>query len=455
MVLSIPYLPPEVHRNIAQYISRFNLRNYRLASRDFAVIGAGELFRIITFHYSSTSLARLTAIKHSEHLQKNVRVLDWDTNLWRVSEVRDLHEWGEYFSKKGHYFKTRYTVSLYEDYHADKLMELSGEREQWEEYLDKVKDEKGVRLHYSFHELLVGFHNLRKIRIVNGALDLDHRGVKKLGDIILIPGWKPAILARGECLHMDSPRGAVLTRPGVHAFQALQTLSGLGLKKLRLDALCYQAFSLSTTSMGILHTLTSLHLRLTVQSDQGGLARDYNSTHDTYKARVCIKKGNFANFIVGLPHLESLRLDLEGRFGDDGYRYSDEILQCEGMAPSTVDDIFPLDHTWSKLRKLSLRYFDTTPDALLSLLGRHSSTLEDIRLHSIRLEADESQGKPRMCWPKVLRTISETLHLERATLSGRLESQDNEDKWNLHVNKGLAIAAAAYLVEGGESPLNL
>ncbi|KAF1845023.1 uncharacterized protein K460DRAFT_101907 [Cucurbitaria berberidis CBS 394.84] len=437
MALSSPYLPLEVHRIISQYIHRFDLPNYRLASKGFAAIGAEELFRTITFHYSSASLARVTAIRESEHLQKQVQVLTWDTNLWKIPQVMDLHEWETYLLLKAEYFHLKSAGWTSEDTHATKLAQIVGSRQQWEQYLDNVQDEKRAKSYCASHEYLLGFDNVKKLCIVNGALVPGHRGLRKVGNNVLLAEDNPATLLRGEGLHRSGDHVSASARPSVHAFQVIPELSGLDLKKLRLDALCWRAFCRPMKSISALQNLTSLRLQLTVQSE--------GADPDTGHARQDICDGFLTEYLTNLPHLESLQLDLEGRIcGDDnGYR-----------APSTIDDIFPPEHTWPKLRKLSLRYLDTTPGALLSLLRRHSSTLKILRLHSICLEMNLSDNNLYLNWPQVLQEISVTLHLERATLSGWLGFDQGGYEWNLGEKRTLAVAAATHLVAGGECPLH-
>lgn len=89
---TVPYLPPEVHRIIAQYIHSDDLPAYRLASKLCASIGTEELFSSLAFHCSAASTARIRAIKACEHLSKYVDSLVWDANSWSIPNVRDLHE---------------------------------------------------------------------------------------------------------------------------------------------------------------------------------------------------------------------------------------------------------------------------------------------------------------------------------------------------------------------------
>lgn len=87
-----PHLPLEVHRTIAQYIGNNDLPYYRLADKSLCAIGTEELFHTICFHYSSASLARIIAISDSPGLRKYVRTIVWDTDVWKILDIRDLHK---------------------------------------------------------------------------------------------------------------------------------------------------------------------------------------------------------------------------------------------------------------------------------------------------------------------------------------------------------------------------
>lgn len=139
-----------------------------------------------------------------------------------------------------------------------------------------------------------------------------------------------------------------------------------------------------------------------------------------------------------------------------------------------ISYVFPPEHTWPFLRKLSLSYFETEEQHLTSLLERHASTLEDLRLGHICLGVP-SKGhpyarsfyesstanlilkiEPNTCtWPDFFETIQSKLNLRKARCEGKL-LQANETKkvactWDLDI--GLGRELAAYLVHGGMCPL--
>ncbi|KAJ4371136.1 hypothetical protein N0V83_004352 [Neocucurbitaria cava] len=442
MPLSIPYLPPEVHHVIAQYIDRFDLPNYRLANKAFAEIGTPELFQNITFHYSSASLARLTAIKQSEHLQKFVKVLTWDTNSWFLCGVKFFDEWQRYFNEKARLFTKTYQPKCEHD-HGIKLSKIAEDRQQWKNYVVNRPDENETWCYCISHDFLADFSNLSKVFMVNGALVPDHRGLKKTGIRVLLSEDEPAIFARGVCLDTVGSNGSFDQEPARLAFRNMYEHFGPYLKKLRVNALDWQSFFQypRIPPMGAFDTLTSLHLQLTARSDCEYMSERFGVQY----VRSQIREGNVAEFLARLLRLESLRLDLEDHYAHDG---SDGRRVYK--APSTVADIFPLDHTWPNLRKLSLHHLDTTPHALLKLLGTHSATLKDMRLQHISLEVEESNNRS---WHQVLQKIRETLHLERASLSGLLISENKDDFWDLDDDEALGLATAKYLVEGGECPV--
>ena len=231
----------------------------------------------------------------------------------------------------------------------------------------------------------------------------------------------------------------------------------LRIRKLRVDALCWTAFQFPVPSVGLLYWLTSLQIRLTVRFDGlTGHDDDFETTYAPVGAQQGLAKGHLRAFLMELPNLESLRLDLEDHL---------ELSYHRWAAPCTLNDVFSADYVWPRLRKLTLRYFDATSQGLCSLLTRHSSTLKDLRLHNVLLERNPALDFPLSAWLEVFGTIRETLHLEHAALSGWLgtedqmeqwahSSYDNIDVWDLDADPELAAATARYLVHGGECPLN-
>ncbi|KAH7384675.1 hypothetical protein BKA66DRAFT_608839 [Pyrenochaeta sp. MPI-SDFR-AT-0127] len=437
------YLPPEVHRILARYINSQDIPNYRLLNKCCAEIGAEELFQTITFHCSGASIARVKAIKGNEHLRKQVKVAFWDANYWRIPYVQGLPSWQDYFKEKSDSLRP-WGSPEFETCHGAKLGQLAKNQQEWEAYVDKAKDEDQNRRIEVLHAALLGFENLRTILVLNGDLSQAHRGLEKWGDIVEYSANDEPVLLRGEGLHMDGPYIPDIYRPGAEALETLRMLPGLCLSKLSIDALCYTAFEEPINVAGTLDTLTSFHFRLTDRADGWNEYHEHFTTDNfSQMAQDVLSHGHLAEFLTRLVNLESLEVDL-GEFCSD-YREDSAI-------DSTADVIFPQDFTWPKLRMLSLRNFDSTPKRLLALLERHSSTLKDLRFHHLHLELDTSVVGQEWGWRDVLQIICETLHLERATLSGWLSLTPERGEWFL--DNGLAAPVATYLVEGGECPLN-
>lgn len=327
MVRSIPYLPPEIHRIVAQNIHSLDLPNYRLVNKACAEIGAKELFQTIIFHCSSASIERVKTIKTNQNLRKKVKVIFWDTNSWKIPDVRDLQDWETYFCRRASYLRDDESEA---DYVAG-LDDLANNHQEWETYLEKVKDEKHNTTQEVLREALGGFENLRTIRIINGSLTSAHRGVTKIHDTVQYSD--PPALTRGEGLHMGLPYGPRTTRPGIRAFETLRALPGLGLSKISVDSLCYSAFELPSSALVTLETLTSLHITFTVLSEEwyeyGQLfERTYYHAHHV---KQVLSAGHLRDFLTMIPNLESLHLDLSIYCGShDG----------SPVAPSSMDAIF-------------------------------------------------------------------------------------------------------------------
>jgi hypothetical protein len=457
-----PYLPPEVHRIIAQHINFVDLPNYRLVSKVTAEIGAEELFISTTFHCSLASIARAEAIKACDHLNKYVRTLIWDTNFWNISSIRDLHEWTRYFHMKAQYHKD---TMVGKEKLADRYTALANSRAEWERYLDSVQDEKLAKKPSILHKTFAGFQNLRKLRVLNGELTRTHRGIRKTSEMVSPPPI-PAIYYRGESLHNDPGRSIGMQGPQDHDLQPTSahvftlfrsyTATSWSITKLRLDAVHWGAFSFEVPGAEALQHVTSLHLKVTAREEsRWGGHRGTNAQilirQNIREARWRFSCGFLTDFLVKLTGLQSLKLDFGGHVYDDGLLY---------LAPATVDDIFMEQHTWPELEKLALRGIDTSPRALMSLLKRQRSSLKMLKLHNICIAVDQESADPEaldpMMLPELLTKLREVVTLQRAKLTGYFSSglNINNGTWKSWDLDSHGRAAAKYLVEGGVCPLN-
>lgn len=227
----------------------------------------------------------------------------------------------------------------------------------------------------------------------------------------------------------------------MHVLDVLQVVQRLHLQKLRLDTLDCPSSYLRTFGPEVLSTLTSLRLQL-------GLTCEYWNT--TRFEVIGDRIGCFANFPARLTHLESFSLELGGFLEDnvDGSNESGRVA----LSPNT--HLCITQCTWPRLRKLSVRHLNVTPEAMLRLLERHSSTLRDLRLHNIQLEEVTSANLSTRSWPEVLQSISKILDLSRATLPGWLGGTRSTTHWLFADNIQLGQSAGQHIVQGGTCPLN-
>jgi hypothetical protein len=212
------------------------------------------------------------------------------------------------------------------------------------------------------------------------------------------------------------------------------------LTKLRLDAVCWSLFTHEIGAVASLQQLLSFHLRITIRFEHYWGDTQYREDDMEIEDRVLCAQDVFSehhlmNFLVGLPKLQSLKLE----FG-----------KCE---PSTarLSDIFSESHTWPGLQKMTLVCFATKPEDLLSLLDRHRSTLKVLRLHEAWFEAPSDTLIRELDPLEVLATIHKTLRLERAKLSGCFGHANQLYDLN---DTNLAHAVTEYLIHGGTCPLN-
>ncbi|KAF2830390.1 hypothetical protein CC86DRAFT_463700 [Ophiobolus disseminans] len=447
----VPYIPPEVHRMIAQYIHFSDLPHYRLVSRILSAIGAEELFSTITFHCSSGSIARINAIKTCPHLNRYVTTIVWDSNLWKIPNVRDLHEWRRYFH--GRAFAAQQHGDAEHRKLADTFNSLRDNQEEWERYLDRARDEKVAKNFRNLQNMFSGFKNLCKLHILNGDLTVRHRGLEKRAEKPHPPEctfnyW------RGESLNVDGLPVYHSERPCGYALAAIDSFGDISwrLTKLRLNSVCCKVFYGFMDGIQPLRNFSSFHLKLTVLSEPlwgRDVARWPRFYSNVLAVRNLFHHQVFMGFLVKLPELESLKLDFCGRYFDEN--------DIGHSAPATVGDIFDPGHTWPRLRRISLLHADTTHEALSSLLKRHQSTLKVLKLHAMMLEPDQNEVHARQShartWTDIFDEMNEVLHLEHAKLSGYFSIKDSDVPGCNFENEQYALAASAYLVTGGDSPL--
>jgi hypothetical protein len=454
-----PYLPPEVHRVIAQYVSALDLPNYRLVDKMFAEIGAEHLFEKIPFHCSSASLARIECIKKAEHLNKYCHTLIWDTNSWNISGIRDLHEWTRYFATKAKHQPT----AAGDRYPPDKLNELAHNRQEWESYVSNVYEEKVTMDPHRIQDCLEGFKVMKKLHILNGGLSRTHRGIEKTSDFVRLPE-PPVVHYRGQSLYNGGAYVGPPQRPGGSAFKVIRDIKSIDwhLTKLRLDSVCWSVFSSPHGELPSLQHLLSFHLRTTVRYEHHLTSdlqnADYEQTMDTQlrRARRIFGKHHLLDLLIKLRKLRSLKLEFSQHqcpdLEFDGHMYVKKLVT---RASTTLSDIISESHTWPNLQKITLRRLGTTSKALLTLMQRQRSTLKVLKLHDICFEVDAGQDTSQLKPPDVLTTMHELLQLERAQLSGGFgfARVSVGPLWDLN-DPELGRGAADYLVHGGTCPLN-
>ncbi|KAI2486701.1 hypothetical protein Ptr902_00834 [Pyrenophora tritici-repentis] len=436
------HLPIELHRLILHYVDSDTVKQYRMASKYLHAIGTEELFSTVTFHYSTWSVERLIEMSKSPDIRRHVKTIIWDTNHWIIPHVHTFHEWELYLTEKGVDMR-RWNSALYT--YGGILIDLAQSQHDFEAYLDNVRDEKAAEEMFFKSDVLRRFQNLQTIHISDGEdwyLDLD-----------------AVSLRRGE------GRNGWNNRCGMMAFKFLQKTSPLPIKTLRLNRLSH--FALQHVS-GDFSSLTSLDLNITARADRR--FRHYWDATDWWSAAYIVPNGNLTKFIMGMPHLHSLRISLQDTGRSDCWR--------DRMPLSSIDATFDSEYTWPRLRHLSLCHFFATLDSLLSLLNRHRATLTEVSLRNISFDDDctQSAANPHWAfdhpsspseyqtmieqrlqlneWPTFLEKVSEVLHLERATISGILGTHRFGYGWYLN-DRDLGPAVSEYVISGsGLCPLN-
>jgi len=449
MASNVRHLPAELHHQILQYVDRDTILQYRMASRYLYTIATKKLFSTVTFHYSTWSVERLIEMSKSRHVRTQVNTIVWDTNHWKIPNVRTFREWELYLIRKGNFYRSR-NCGMYT--YGSVLVELAKSQDEWEAYLEKVEDEKVAKEMFFQSSVFQHFPNLHTIHVSDGV-DVEDPNAQSLCRGEGSNGWN--------------------NRCGLKAFQWLQKTAPLPIETLRLDKLSH--FGLQYVS-GDFSSLTSLDLHITARMDSFYF-HPWDCT-EWWSPALIMPKGYLRKFITGMPHLHTLRINLRDTTPSDDWR---------GRQPLTsVDAVFGPEYTWPKLRHLSLCHFFATPDTLFSLLSRHGATLRLLSLCNIFFDDDcigsspannphwftnhpQSQHEWHAMiyrrlhlgeWPAFLHTVSQTLRIQRALVSGTLGTHRFGMGWLLGSSRSslevreLAAAVSQYLVSGGVCPLN-
>lgn len=430
---NIPFIPPEIHLVVAQYLHRDDLPHYRLACRLFSRLGLPELYHTIIFRPSTASIERLDNIRRNAVLAALVSTLSVDTTLWRVgADVRDWHEWTSHCKSRANSADAA-KVILYK--------ELAASRQHWEAYLSRRDDERDAwkkiakwkSESLTFHCMLP---NLRKIHVVKDNHQASTHHNRARAEYAMIP----------VSVALDAWKGDSFSKSDDH-YHKIMDLTALNAKRWQFDG-----FTVSDMHM--------LSLSL-YQASRGTYEEDHKSVSMTIHLGVqkaarsprnpqFFRKDWFPQFLNRWRNLENVDIDLG----------SQHRSQISSACIQTVHDAFEISGTaylsgacvtWPRLRKLSLSHFDTTPGALLSFIGRHSSTLRDLELHDLWLRPEGSDFVTSHTWREIFQIIESTAQLASLKLTGKFRDI-NMEVWDFE-DADLATRVGTWVTNGGECPL--
>jgi hypothetical protein len=426
-LLNIPFLPPEVYFVIAQHVHAKDLPNFCLASKTLASAGRPQLFDTIVLRTSPTSWTACKSINEHAQLSRVVRTLIIDVALFRIgNSVRDWHEWTRYCQSQADH----YTLVNIDATQAALYKQLAGSRHLWEAYLSRLEEEKAA-----IKEIAIGniqFPNLRKFQLARGVFQGENRNGYQLRQRGEQPITAPLSEWRGDGFSCASNL-SMLCRTG-H-----QPIFGANITKWRLDGLreadfCWRQMTGSIMNPGVI----SFKMRNILP------ARIRSRFLQDLRERVCRWRD-----------LECLDLHFHERISATNAtpKSPPNLEDCFGVCElSSVDRDSPESPlTWQRLRKLSLAHLSSTPEALISLVSRHSSTLRDLRLHALYISRSSPEGKEasiQSSWQEVFRGIGASTTLEKLKLSGLFRNLGIlNDDWNFCVGE-FGDRVAAWIMRG-------
>ncbi|KAF1352731.1 hypothetical protein EJ07DRAFT_159173 [Lizonia empirigonia] len=252
--------------------------------------------------------------------------------------------------------------------------------------------------------------NLEEVHVVKGAYQLENRQVRMMDDCDTIPLTVPLRDWKGDRF----PIKPFIKPPSTSRRSTIARSAELA-KKWRFDGLTIGDWSIISPSskFEVGHQPDITDITISIGRPQIAL----------FGGAVV---NRFALYLYRWRNLESLSLDLKNRSKDvTGSRGSFRTIQDTfKISDNFFDRLCPKGPiTWPKLHTLSLRRMDTTADALVALVARHSSTLRNLTLHALTLMAARTDPLNQRSWSKVFQSVGATTTLDKATLSGDFKYQ--------------------------------
>lgn len=425
--IKTPFLPPEIYLAIAQYVQVKDLSNFCLASKILAHAGRSELFHTIVLRTSLRSWTALKNIHDHEQLSKFVRTLIVDVTLWRIgADVRDWHEWTRYCESKVNY----YTLENIDATQAALYKELAQTRHLWEAYLSRLEEEKVFMEEVA--SSVIQLPNLQKVRIVRGAFHVHNCHVCRVYQDVKLPITAPLSAWRGDSFSSMHNINKLIP-------QGLQPSVATNVIKWRLDGLTETNFrfhySVNTVEN---HSMVSLKVL------------DLPLLYGWAAIRPSLR---FHRYLSLWHNLECLEMRSRMPVVNEETNTLPDIQLYFGPSLPAQGSPIPYQPTasliWQRIRKLILAHFQSTPEALVSLVSRHCSTLRDLRLHAISFRKDTRSGVlTRWDWQMIFRSIGAPANLDNLNLSGLFIHEFYQDGgWDFDTGD-LGIHVATWIMHG-------
>ncbi|KAL9129392.1 MAG: hypothetical protein Q9175_007305 [Cornicularia normoerica] len=455
-------LPNEiVHMVFEQLTRKFQQRDIarlRLVCKRFADIGNKYLLSEAHLFFKSSQFEQLRQISEHPIISKKVNTLFYEADA--LEDYGSLQDWKEHICVPG-WMQELSPEGLHPP------SPTASEREQRAYKRDLNKAMHGPKFTHSdtllrraydkYTGYLADQENIR-------ALDYN---VEMLKDVMFkMPNLKTIEMSTECCLNngrttrmeqafkdgLSSPYGDRQTEEGCGVGQLRSLLLAADAASLKLETLCVGnvdwRFFMETEKHNLetlrkmqcaVRSLRTLKLYVSTSSewDDDFYLDAFSHIMVPECARYLHQTSHLKDFITATPDLERLDINFDC---DDPY------------PPSTLCDSVGT-FKWHALRVAAFAYISADEDCLVYFLARHASTLRKIRLDTVLLTTGS--------WPSLLQRARKLLKLEKATLSGRLRSNDLEESYYFDLPAGLnggkrakiEVAVEDYLVKGGDGPL--
>lgn len=418
----------------------------RLVCKTFAAIGLHYLVPELHLIFISGSFERLREISERPIISQHVETLFYEADT--LTSYETMRQW------KNSIVVPPWLESIPGD-QLDPPSATASEREHRAYMRNIQKLRAGPRYTQSEKHLKLVYETYRNYLSDQAKLRACDYNAEVIREAMArMPNLKEIALSMEYCLYEG--RSGVLERAFANVYQSafgddgqsescgvpqMRSLllgashAGLKLEVLRCGIVHWEIFRQDTEVFAqmrnAVRNLKTLQLHITTRiSDEELAYEDGDDYHSQIPAcaEYLKESGRMRELVTAAPNLRSLDITF-----DCQYPYPPAGLK------ESVGGL-----TWHSLKNVGFGIVETTEDELMDYYTRHASTLEAVRLDTIKL----TKGS----WPRLFQRMRKALSLTEALICGHVTSDNPFEEFNFHLPV-LGDVVEKYLIAGGDGPL--